>query len=194
MTTPASPLPEMPEMPETPEPLALPHGASHDTPRADLKASFVWMALGLAVLIGSLRMDRLESQDINPYTVPGLLPGLLGIVLILLGFLLMLRSWRRGMQPPEGVVAASGEEKKRVLLVMALCLVFGVLLVGHGLPFWAAAALFVSVAILSLQHAQRKAAGQSLTIKVFAKAIAIGIGAGVVIMLVFQELFLVHLP
>ena len=30
-------------------------------------------------------MDRLEQQHINPYTVPGLLPGLLGIAMILLG-------------------------------------------------------------------------------------------------------------
>ena len=44
----------------------------------------------------SFAMDRLEAQHINPYTVPGLLPGLLGIVMILLGGLLALRSWRRG--------------------------------------------------------------------------------------------------
>ena len=41
-------------------------------------------------------MDRLERQNINPYTVPGLLPGLLGIAMILLGGVLALRSWRRG--------------------------------------------------------------------------------------------------
>ena len=55
-----------------------------------------WIALGVAVLIGSITMDRLERQHINPYTVPGLLPGLLGIAMILLGGVLALRSWRRG--------------------------------------------------------------------------------------------------
>ena len=40
--------------------------------------------------------DRLEQQHINPYTVPGLLPGLLGLMMILLGTILALRSWRRG--------------------------------------------------------------------------------------------------
>ncbi len=185
--------PSAPPPPETPP---SPHGDHPANARADLKAGFIWMAFGIAVLIGSLRMDRLESQDINPYTVPGLLPGLLGIVTTLLGFLLLLRSWRRGGWHAQDAAAThtSAAEKKRIVLVLALCLVFGVVLVGHGLPFWAAASLFVTVAILGLQHAQRKAAGEKFTARVFAKAVVIGIGAGVVITVVFQELFLVHLP
>ena len=51
-------------------------------------------------------MDRLEAQHINPYTVPGLLPGLLGLVMILLGVLLALRSWGRRCAP--GRRAAAG--------------------------------------------------------------------------------------
>ena len=65
---------------------------------ADLRSDFLsalgWMALGIAILIGSVTMDRLENQDINPYTIPGLLPGLLGIAMTILGALLGLRSWR----------------------------------------------------------------------------------------------------
>ncbi|HEY4171109.1 MAG TPA: hypothetical protein VGM96_30225, partial [Reyranella sp.] len=94
------------------------------SPGSDLIAAFAWMVFGAAVLIGSLRMDRLEKQDINPYTIPGLLPGLLGIVTLLLGFLLALRSWRRRVAHPELVmVKASRAEKLRVLLVVALCVV-----------------------------------------------------------------------
>ena len=50
------------------------------SPRTDFLSGFGWMGLGIAILIGSVMMDRLENQDINPYTIPGLLPGLLGIV------------------------------------------------------------------------------------------------------------------
>src|ERR1700761_4230460 len=64
------------------------------SPRSDLLAAIGWMVLGGAILTGSLMMDRLEDQDINPYTIPGLLPGLLGIAMIILGALLALRSWR----------------------------------------------------------------------------------------------------
>src|SRR5882757_7518217 len=62
--------------------------------RSDFLSALGWMGLGIAILIGSVTMDRLEKQDINPYTIPGLLPGLLGIVMTILGALLAARSWR----------------------------------------------------------------------------------------------------
>ena len=61
----------------------------------DLRGALAWVVFGLAVLVLSIRMDRLEAQHINPYTIPGLLPGLLGIVMLGLGVLLGIRSWRR---------------------------------------------------------------------------------------------------
>ena len=164
--------------------------------RAELRQSLGWAALGAAILIASLRMDRLESQNIDPHTVPGLLPGLLGIVMLLLAGLLALRSWRRGALAADLSRAAAFDAAtaRRVALVLALCLVFGVVLVGHGLPFWAAAALFVSVAIVSLQAPLRVAAGRRLGLRDVALAIVIGLGAGGAITLVFQQIFLVRLP
>ena len=54
--------------------------------------------------------------------------------------------------------------------------------------------------VLGLQHYSRldleavQAAGEKLGLRAIAKAVAIGLGAGILITLVFQELFLVHLP
>ena len=78
--------------------------------------------------------------------------------------------------------------------MLGLCLTFGVVLVGHGLPFWFAAAIFVTTAILSLQYQQRKSTGQELTVRRFFTTAAIGLGAGIAITIVFQEIFLVRLP
>jgi hypothetical protein len=83
-------------------------------------------------------------------------------------------------------------ERKRFLLVLALCLAFAILLVGHGLPFWLAATVFVSATISVLQWQQRKAAGQLL--RGFAISVVIGLGAGFSVTLVFQYIFLVTLP
>jgi hypothetical protein len=80
------------------------------------------------------------------------------------------------------------------VLVLALCLTFGVVLVGHGLPFWLAAAIFVSIAIVALQRPQRRAAGERMALRKFASAIVIGLCAGGAVTLVFQQLFLVRLP
>lgn len=162
---------------------------------SDLRGAVGWLVLGVAVLVGSLRMDRLENQDVNPYTVPGLLPGLLGIAMILLSGLLALRSWRRGgasrnspriKLPP----AVAG----RLALVIGLVLVYAVGLVGHGLPFWLASALYVTASILILQRPQRVAAGRSVSGRDMLFALAVGLGSGLAITLVFQDLFLVRLP
>jgi hypothetical protein len=157
--------------------------------RSDFISAIGWIGLGIAILIGSVTMDRLEKQGINPYTIPGLLPGLLGA-------LLGLRSWRPHLLAAAATSGASvkGAARKRLSLVLGLCLVFGVVLVGHGLTFWLAAAIFVTAAILCLQYQQYQSADRKLKLRWVVKAAAIGLGAGIIITIVFQEIFLVRLP
>ena len=162
--------------------------------RSDFLSAIGWMGLGIAILIGSVTMDRLEKQGINPYTIPGLLPGLLGIAMTILGALLAARSWRPYLLASASKTPVNRAEQMRILLVLGLCLAFGVVLVGHGLPFWLAATIFVTTAILSLQYQARKSTGAPLTLRQFATAAAIGLGAGIAITIVFQEIFLVRLP
>src|SRR3954468_12745943 len=109
-------------------------------PRSDLKDAIGWIVFGIAVLVGSITMDRLEQQNINPVTVPGLLPGLLGIAMILLGGTLGVRSLRRGAlsHPTPPASADERESSRRVWVAIALCTGYGVVLVGHGIPFWLA--------------------------------------------------------
>jgi hypothetical protein len=162
---------------------------------SDLRAAAGWLVLGVAVLVGSITMDRLERQDINPYTIPGLLPGLLGIVMIVLGLLLGVRSWRRGGAKAGGArLHTDPAVVRRLALVVALILLYSVVLVGHGMPFWLASALYVTVSILTLQTPQRAAAGRGLSLRDVAFAVAVGLGSGLVISYVFQDLFLVRLP
>jgi hypothetical protein len=182
-----------------------PNGESHDplsaaepshAPRADLKDALGWIALGFAVVIGSLAMDRLEGQNINPYTVPGLLQGLLGIAMVLLGGLLALRSWRRGAfhMPLPPATPHEREQRRRIWVVTTLCVAYGAVLVGHGIAFWLASTIFVTGSILIMQRMSNDEAERALTAKSWAKAVAVGLGSAVITQLVFQELFLVRLP
>src|ERR1700730_10038481 len=85
--------------------------------RSDFLSALGWMGLGIAILIGSVTMDRLQKQGINPYTVPGLLPGLLGIAMTILGALLGLRSWRPHLLASAvNSTQANRAERKRLLL------------------------------------------------------------------------------
>jgi hypothetical protein len=127
--------------------------------------------------------------------VPGLLPGLLGLVMFVLGTMLAVRSWRHGgLHRRPDAPRTTRAERIRIATVIGLCVAFDVGLVGHGLPFWLAAWIFVSTSILVLQAPTRRAAGEKLTLRTVLKAVAIGFGAGWGITLVFQVLFLVRLP
>jgi hypothetical protein len=162
------------------------------TPREDVLGGLSWMLLGLAILIGSWRMDRLTEQEINPYTIPGLVPGLLGAAMVFFSALMLFRGWRHGGFSSMGPLFRRGEHYGRLVTIVTLCVGFAAVLVGHGLPFWLAAALFVSITIIALQYKQRKAEGQLA--RGVVQAIVIGVGAGVIVTLVFEKFFLVRLP
>jgi len=172
------------------------HDDERMPPRSDMADALGWMALGIAILVASVSMDRLESQHINPYTVPGLLPGLLGLAMMLLGGVLAVRSWQRGALSQSRVRATADqrEERRRVLIVIALCTGYGVVLIGHGIPFWLASTIYVSGSIVVMQRISRDPQERQLTPRKLLKACVIGIASSLITQLVFQEVFLVRMP
>ena len=172
-------------------PTTAPHGETAGTsPRDDVVGGLGWMLLGIVILIASWRMDRLEAQDINPYTIPGLVPGLLGLGMMFFAALMLGRGWRHG-----GLHAAPVREGKtaygRLALALVLCIGYAVLLLGR-VPFWLAASLFVSTSIFVLRFPELRAKAQ--LVRGFMTAIVIGIGSGALVTIVFEKLFLVRLP
>jgi len=165
-------------------------------PRADLKDAIGWIVFGIAVLVGSLTMDRLEAQNINPVTVPGLLPGLLGIAMILLGAVLGVRSLRRHAlaQALPPATADERESNRRVWIAIALCVGYGVVLVGHGIPFWIASTIYVTASILVFRRLGQDPAERRLDLRAWAQAVVIGVLSSVITWLVFEKVFLVRLP
>jgi Tripartite tricarboxylate transporter TctB family len=166
------------------------------TARSDFFGACGWIVLGLAVFIGSVTMDRLERQNINPYTVPGLLPALLGLAMIALGGTLALRSWRRGAMRQRASEATldQRDERRRIAVVIALCVGYGAVLVGHGLPFWLASTFYVTGSILILRRLSRDAEQRRLSARALVKAVVIAVVASLTTQWVFQDLFLVRLP
>lgn len=146
-----------------------------------------WLALGAAVLVASWRMDRLESQNINPWSAPGLLPGLLGALMLLFGAALLLRR-----TVPGAGDAARAASAGRTWLALALCTGFAAGLLGHGLPFWLTAAAFLFTAIFSFRWLDRAAGGAPGRLALESAVIALCASAA--ISLLFQEVFLIRLP
>ena len=53
-----------------------------NSPRADQVAAVVFFLLGMAMLVGGYTMDRLEIRQIHPASIPGLVPMILGAVMM----------------------------------------------------------------------------------------------------------------
>jgi hypothetical protein len=161
--------------------------------RADFVTGLVLMALGLAVVVESLRMPRFEALQINPYTVPGLVPGVLGLVILILGGALAARAARAG-----GWRLGSGSAwwradggVRRLVLSLALCLGYAALLVGR-LPFWLATWLFISAFIALFEWPLAGSRRERMLRLAF--ALAFGLVVAVIVAYVFERVFLVRLP
>ena len=171
------------------------------TARADLVAAALWITFGAAVAMGAWRMDRLERLNINPYEAPGLVPGLLGVLIVLLGLALAVRAWQRGALAPTAAadlgVAASAQGRpgawRHMGAVFALTLVYAMLLIGTGLPFWLATFAFVTVFVGLLDRERQLALGRSVAGQ-WLRASVYGAAWSAIVTLSFQYIFLVRLP
>ena len=163
--------------------------------KKDFFTSLVLIAFGAAVLTESLRMPRFENLGINPYTVPGIVPGVLGGVIILLGAIMFVRSsfvdsWRVAPKPTEPS-AALRKGSQRLTLTLLLTIGYAGGLVGR-LPFWAATFIFVFLFIALFEWRRTHVAVKQLRILGVALIEAALVSAAVTY--VFERIFLVRLP
>jgi hypothetical protein len=144
---------------------------------SDRLQGIAWIAVGAVILYGSWTMDRLERHGAALYTAPGLVPGLLGFVILLLGMLLAARARRQ-----EG--AAWGTGWAETAVVLALCLGFAAGVVGR-IPFWLATFVFVTAFIAVFEYPVRRR---------MAVAPVYGAATSLLVTWLFESVFLVRLP
>jgi hypothetical protein len=163
--------------------------------RADFVTGLALVALGIAVAIESLRMPRFAELNVEPYTAPGLVPGVLGLVLLMLGGMLCLRAaraggWRVSSQDAAGF-GASDPGVRRLCLAVALCLLYAAVLVGT-VPFWLATFIFITAFVILFEWPLATSRADRLRRLAFAPLLAAVIAAAVTVL--FQYVFLVRLP
>jgi hypothetical protein len=161
--------------------------------RADLLASLFFIVLSACMLYGSWTMDRLANRRINPMTVPGLVPGLLSVALLICGLVLAVRSVRSSAEGGWSDLghAITAAPARRAGMVLLLALVYTLGLVGL-VPFWLATGLFVFAFILVFETwmaTPRRPLWQSMP-----WALGLAIATSAIVTLVFERAFLVRLP
>jgi putative tricarboxylic transport membrane protein len=150
----------------------------------------VLLAFGLGIVALAWRMPTFVEQSGTGLTAPGIVPGFYGTVIAILSVVLGVRAMRRAaahvpVAPSRGARGDLG----RLALAATLGVLYAGVLVGR-LPFWAASALFVFAFTASFEWS----AGPRGRVRRLLEAAALGLGAGVAVMLVFERIFLVRLP
>jgi len=165
--------------------------------RADFVTGLVLLGFSLTVVYMSVTMPRLEHRGINPLSAPGVVPGLLGIVIGVCSLSLLARAainhgYRLGLNSRSFRAFATSPQVRRVVATIAICLVYAWGLVGR-IPYTAATFIFILLFILlfdfgfSQEEHQRRA--RVVTLAIIEAALVAGIVSAV-----FQYLFLVSLP
>jgi Tripartite tricarboxylate transporter TctB family len=165
-------------------------------PKADFVTAIGLALFGLAVLVRSLQMPRFENLGVNPYSVPGIVPGLLGLIFVILGLILLVRSIRqRGYKLGLNAVVVkeylSDDSTRRFLLSLFLCVAYGVFVLRR-LAYPIATGLFVFIFIFIFEFRRQKSMAFQKRVFLTALFEAILVSGGVT--LVFRYLFLVDLP
>ena len=162
------------------------------SPFVDLVTGAGFLALAAAIIIGAWRMDRFQHLQASIYTAPGLVPALLGGSIGFMALLLMMRSLRAGALAQAAWPKVRFADHWRLTAILALSLIYAIGLIGRGLPFWLASAIYVAVTVFVFQFADRRRNGTLPRGAIFATAF--GIISGLIIHYSFQDLFLVRLP
>ena len=159
--------------------------------RDELRSAGVFAVLGAVMLIASWRMDRLVDRGIDPWSAPGLTPGVVGALIVLLALALAWQARRLPDAPAQGEAQAPGSAR-RTLAAVALCVLFAGVTLGHGLPFVVEGAVFIFVFSALFSWREWRAArrvGRGL-----AQTLAVAVLASALISWLFESVFLVRLP
>ncbi|HET9205765.1 MAG TPA: tripartite tricarboxylate transporter TctB family protein [Burkholderiaceae bacterium] len=165
--------------------------------RADLISAAVWGAFGAVVIVASWQLPRLEQMGINPWSVPGLTPGLIGAAIVLLAAALALRAMRSAAPSAASSTdapddAATPASLRRSGLAALLCLAFAGISLGHGLPFALEATLFVFVFVCVFSWRVWRAEGR--WVRGVLSTLLIAVLSSAFIAWLFSAVFLVRLP
>lgn len=178
---------------------------------ADRIGGLIWVTFGGAIVYGSWTMDRLEHLHIPLATAPGVVPGLLGLGLMIFGLILVLRrgSAAAAAAGPsfdgpgdvetgstdanvEAVVEDDSTHWRKVLVSFALCLAYAGLLLGRGIPYWVLTVLFLFAHFMLINDDVTVPARPTLRRTLIAAGLSLAVATAVA--LVFRYVFLVRLP
>lgn len=164
--------------------------------KKDFITSIVLITFSISVVVSSYMMPRLGRRGIDPFSAPGVVPGMIGLILLCLALILFIRSIKNGGYRLLSTAGDDGEVKhqgaaKRVLLTLFISLIYAIGFLGR-IDYTLSTLLYVFTFIIVFEYQLK--VGLIEQKKVLAFALVQALIAAVLITLVFRQLFLVDLP
>ncbi len=164
-------------------------------PKADFVTSIFLIVFGIVVVYLSAKMPRFEEIHANPYSAPGVVPGLLGVTISFLGLILLVRSiiqkgYKLGLNRVTVKQFFREPMTRRILLTIFISVAYWALL--GRIPFSLVTALYVFIFVIIFEYEKGKTIIQQRRMLLVALVMAVITSASVTY--VFQYLFLVNLP
>ena len=165
--------------------------------KKDFITSIVLIVFSISIIVMSYTMPRLERRGIDPFSAPGVVPGMIGSVLLVLALILFIRSARQGgyrifhkETSRDDQVQYQGAAT-RVLLTLFISLVYAIGFLGR-FNYSISTAIYIFSFICLFEFRTGKALSDQK--RMILLAIIQAVVASILITLVFQKLFLVDLP
>jgi putative tricarboxylic transport membrane protein len=165
--------------------------------KKDFITSIVLIAFSISVVVSSYTMPRLERRGIDPFSAPGVVPGMIGAILLCLALILFVRSLRKGgyrLFSGGEAVENSGRQPgaaRRVLITLAISLIYAVGCLGR-LDYSIITMLYIFSFICLFEYRPEQRLSEQK--KMFGLALLQALIASLLITVVFRHLFLVDLP
>lgn len=164
--------------------------------KKDFITSIVLTAFSISVIVLSYTMPRLERRNIDPFSAPGVVPGMIGLILLCLSIILLVRSIKRGGYLIFSGDDGSGGEKHpgavlRVLLTLVISLIYAIGFLGRlDYSIGTAIYIFCFISLFEYEPDIPPLKQKNMFVMAFIQAII----ASLLITVVFRKLFLVDLP
>jgi putative tricarboxylic transport membrane protein len=165
-------------------------------PKADCVTAIILIGFGVWIVVHAIHMPRFQEFGANPFSVPGIVPGILGSIITVLSLLVFIRSIRkRGYRLGiTGAVVKNTIQKPSFIRMMATCLIcviYGLGMVGY-INYYLATFLYVLMFLVLFQLDRLKPifVQHKMLIGALTQSILVAAAVGAV----FRYLFLVDLP
>jgi hypothetical protein len=165
-------------------------------PKADFVSSIFLVVFGAGVLWASVAMPRFEEQGGVVYDAPGVVPGIIGVLVIALSIVMLVRSigqqgYRLGITDKTVGAVLRDAQTLRMLGTVVTCVLYALVLLRF-LHFIAGTLIFVLVFVLLFEYDLKKSPASQWKVLLFAVLMSVLTTGGVYA--AFRYLFLVNLP